>query len=302
MQNLGHAFQKPQLIALTDLLKAKQNIIAINLGENYLISDNDWDNIFCRSLKDTNISRLYVSVSNEMKKKMQDQIKNNISFSSDEIIQELNISHMWRKQATRKSVKKQKKTKDTEVITIEKITIDIRTRGEFVDFPSPKKICNIHNASFLQNTYYHLSNNNNYNGNYLFHGLRFNDTNCQNYRLIYGLNKSNLDHIISPIKLVTNKNRVKKEKIILGYFSKNGSSCLSLIYPLIYDDEQDGISTSETDLLSLWNSFKPTHLYYTFPEETLLKYENLLIKYLDETYPPYLLKATTNRRGRKHNV
>jgi hypothetical protein len=79
VQNLPKAMTDIQIKALLELLKCKNKIWCLNIGENYDVTTAGWK-YFCDTLPITNITHLYVSehtIDIKLKNKMRDNIRVN---------------------------------------------------------------------------------------------------------------------------------------------------------------------------------------------------------------------------------
>lgn len=79
IQNLSSAIHEKQLLELIELLKSKQTIWCVNIGEIYEIPLSYWE-VFCDALPLTHVTHLYVSehvIPIELKNKMRLHIREN---------------------------------------------------------------------------------------------------------------------------------------------------------------------------------------------------------------------------------
>lgn len=102
LQNLNRAMGDAQLKTLIDLLKSKNRLWALNIGENYNISREMWKH-FCKNLPKTYITHLYVSehvIEPDLKIEMRSNIRENrkkhdlhCSFKNLHVIEK--VTNMW---------------------------------------------------------------------------------------------------------------------------------------------------------------------------------------------------------------
>lgn len=102
VQNLSKAMKDDQLELLVKLLKKRNTIWCLNLGENYEISKEAWHK-FCSDLKDTSVTHLYVSehtITSKLKNSMRALIRSNRSkhdrhksFNNLDVI--MKCTNMW---------------------------------------------------------------------------------------------------------------------------------------------------------------------------------------------------------------
>lgn len=102
IQNMGSAIRDEQIAELMDLLCKKNNLWAINIGENYEVTKKGWV-AMCDLLPETNVTHLYVSehiIHLDLKNKMRMHIRANrkkhsmhSSLKNIRVIEQ--VTHMW---------------------------------------------------------------------------------------------------------------------------------------------------------------------------------------------------------------